>query len=72
VQVRVDPSGKVVDARLAPLGPSKYFARVALEAARRWKFRPARVGGQGVASEWLLRFEFERSGTTVKPQQVAP
>lgn len=72
VKVRVDATGKVVDALPAPAGPSKYFLKVALEAARRWKFRPARAGDQNVASEWLLRFEFEQAGTTVKPQQLAP
>ncbi len=72
VHVRVDAAGKVVDARLAPAGPSKYFAGVAVDAARRWKFRAPRVGDRSVDSEWLLRFQFERTGTTVQPQQVAP
>lgn len=72
VKVRVDSAGNVVDARLAPAGPSKYFANAALDAARRWKFRPARAGDQSVASEWLLRFQFERTGSTVKPQRLAP
>jgi TonB family protein len=72
VKLRVDPAGKVVDARLASPGTSKYFAAAALDAARRWKFRPPRVGDRSVASEWLLRFQFERTGTTVKPQPVAP
>lgn len=71
VKVRVDSTGKVVDAQLAPAGPSKYFSGLALAAARRWKFRPA-AGDQGAASEWLLRFQFERSGTSVKPQPLAP
>lgn len=72
VLVRVDPMGKAVEAHPAPAGPSKYFAGVAVDAARRWKFRAPRVGDRSVASQWLLRFQFERTGTTVQPQQVAP
>jgi TonB family protein len=72
VQVSVDADGKVVDAQMASPGPSPYFAGLAVNAARRWKFRPARKGDQSVASEWLLQFQFNRSGTTVKPQPVAP
>jgi TonB family protein len=71
VKVRVDPSGKVVDAQLAPAGPSQYFAKAALAAARRWKFRPAGEGDQGAAREWLLRFQFERSGTKVNPEPLS-
>jgi len=72
VKVRVDESGKVVEATPSPAGPSKYFIKVSLEAARRWKFRPPRVGDQNRPSEWLLHFDFERSGTSVKPEQLAP
>jgi TonB family protein len=43
VRVRVDPSGNVVGAKLDSPGPSRYFAQLALRAARRWKFRPAKV-----------------------------
>ncbi len=71
VKVHVDASGKVVEAQLAPAGPSKYFAKEALAAAKRWKFRPAGTGEAQAASEWLLQFQFERSGTTVKSQPLA-
>jgi TonB family protein len=72
VKVNVDRSGNVEDAELESRGPSKYFARAAVDAARNWKFRPAKVGGQGVLSTWLLRFEFTRGGTTVVPTQEMP
>lgn len=65
VRVAVDDSGKVTAARLDPSGPSRFFAKRALEAARRWKFTPAK-------SEWLLRFEFDRATTTVAPVRTAP
>lgn len=67
VRVRVSPSGNVAGATLESPGPSKYFAELALQAARRWKFVPAKADGQDIASAWLLRFEFGRAGTKVFP-----
>ena len=61
VRVAVDRSGAVVSEALEDPGSSKYFARVASEAARKWKFAPA---GDRNSREWLLRFEFGRDGTT--------
>lgn len=72
VRVRVDPSGNVVGVTLDSPGPSKYFAGLALQAARRWSFWPAKVNGRNVPSEWILRFEFERTATKVHPVQAAP
>jgi TonB family protein len=71
VRVRVDSSGKVVGAKLDSPGPSKYFAGLALQAARRWRFGPAKVDGQAVSSEWILRFEFLRTATRATPVRVA-
>jgi TonB family protein len=67
VKVVVDPSGSVVDATLVSPGPSQYFARLALEAARRWKFWPEKVDGQHISNEWILKFEFTRTGTDAFP-----
>jgi TonB family protein len=67
VRVRVDPSGKVAEAKLDSPGPSKYFAQLALQAARRWKFAPAPDADPGRPREWVLHFEFERMGTKVAP-----
>jgi TonB family protein len=61
VLVMVDRSGNVTDALLENPGPSWYFARVARDAARRWRFAPA---DDRDSREWLLRFEFTRGGTT--------
>jgi TonB family protein len=72
VKVNVDRSGNVEDAELESRGPSKYFARSALEAAHDWKFKPPRVGGGDVLSSWTLRFEFTRNETTVVPTQEMP
>jgi TonB family protein len=67
VKARVDPSGSVSSAELASAGPSRYFARLSVDAARKWQFDPAKKNGQAVASVWLLRFNYTRSGTTVLP-----
>ena len=72
VRVTVDTSGNVVGAKLDSPGPSKYFANLALQAARRWKFTPAQVDGQAVPSEWVLKFAFGRTATDVQPAPAAP
>ena len=69
IQVNVDELGSVSDASIAAQGPSRYFANLALAAARDWKFTPARMNGQGVPSVWLLHFEFRQSGTDVTPTE---
>jgi TonB family protein len=61
VRVTVDSSGRVVDETLEKPGPSKYFARLATEAARKWKFVPA---GKHDSRKWLLQFEFTRGGAS--------
>ena len=63
VRVTVDASGSVTDQTLENAGPSKYFARLASEAAGKWKFAEAKGDDQD-SREWLLRFEFARGGTT--------
>jgi TonB family protein len=65
VRVHVDSTGGVTSATLESRGPSKYFADLALQAARRWKFTPAKIDDRPVASEWVLRFEFLRTGPRV-------
>jgi len=72
VKIAVDSSGNVTAAQFDSRGPSKYFADRALQAAQRWTFKPPQVGGQAVPSEWVLRFEFVKSGTIVHPEQTSP
>jgi TonB family protein len=71
VRVTTDPDGQVSNATLDSPGPSKYFARVALEAAQRWRFQPAQVDGHPVSSVWMLQFQFTQAGTEVTPVQTA-
>jgi hypothetical protein len=62
VRVQIDAAGKVVGA--TPEGnltaTQKLLARQAVQAARLWRFQPARKNGETVESESLLRFDFER------------
>ena len=71
VRVRVDPSGNVADARLESAGPSKYFAQLALQASRRWKFAPSSGDDPARPREWILHFEFLRTGTKAGPVRKA-
>jgi TonB family protein len=65
VKVEVDAAGNVAKATLESAGPSKYFSRIALEAARDWKFSPAQAGEQPADREWKLQFAFSRARTEV-------
>jgi TonB family protein len=66
VLVTVDRSGNVVGETLENQGSSKYFARLALEAAKKWRFTPA---DSQDPRQWLLQFEFARGGAS---GQAAP
>jgi TonB family protein len=71
VRVPVDSAGNVTNATLESPGPSKYFARKAIEAAQQWKFKPAQTNGQPVSREWILEFQFKKSGTNIIPSPAA-
>lgn len=72
VRVQVDPNGNVTQADLESPGPSRYFANLALDAARNWKFQPAQANGRAVPSTWLLHFAFAPDGTEVTPVETSP
>ncbi len=61
IRVVVDRSGNVTHESVEYSGSSRYFARLASDAARKWRFAPVDTQEPRV---WLLRFEFTRSGTT--------
>ena len=71
VKVEVDATGNVTDATLESAGPSKYFSRIALEAARDWKFSPAQPGERSAPREWKLQFAFSRTGTEASAVRTA-
>ena len=56
VRVTVDAAGNVTDAELESPSGSKYFNRVAVDAARQWKFAAGRSG------TWKVQFEFRQDG----------
>ena len=66
VRVLVDGDGKVFAVLAEQPGPSRYFERLALDAAKKWTFppdpQPRRVQ--------RLRFEFTRAGTTASAVSV--
>jgi TonB family protein len=72
VRAQVDPSGNVSSASFDYPGRSHYFANLALDASRNWKFKPAQINGRAVPSTWVLQFKFERSGNDVTPIETAP
>jgi protein TonB len=72
VGVSVDANGDVTNAELKSTGKSRYFARVAMEAARGWKFKAALKDGQPVSSVWMLRFKFRQSGTETSSVEETP
>jgi len=68
VRVEVDAAGNVTQAALQSPGPSHYFARLSLEAARGWKFAPA--NDATARRTWILRFAFTRGNTDVVVEPV--
>ena len=61
VRLIVDKEGTVFAALVDEPGPSKYFQRLAIEAAKKWRFPPADTQAQRLE---LVRFDFTREGTT--------
>jgi TonB family protein len=59
VRVIVDAEGKVLAARADNPGPSRYFERIAIEAAKKWTFPPVDSHARRLES---VRFEFTRQG----------
>jgi serine/threonine protein kinase len=63
VRVTVDRSGSVVAHAVENRGPSRYFARVAAEAAKKWRFTATDTPA---TRQWVLEFDFSRAGATVQ------
>jgi serine/threonine protein kinase len=66
VRVTVDRLGNVTGENTEVRGSSRYFARLAAEAARKWKFAPA---DNASPREWLIQFEFARDGISAHAAQ---
>jgi TonB family protein len=67
VRVTVDSAGNVTDAAVER-SFSPYFTKLALDAARKWKFAPEEGAG---ARHWTLRFQFTSSNTQVVARRAA-
>jgi TonB family protein len=67
VRVIVDGDGNVVAATSQDPGPSRYFERLSLEAAKKWTFAPADPGGERLM---LVKFNYTRSGTAAKASPI--
>src|SRR5437763_13168735 len=63
VRVMIDQDGTVFAALVDQPGPSRYFRRLAIEAAKKWTFPPADAADTPQRLE-LVRFVFSRQGTT--------
>ncbi len=61
VRVILNPDGSVFAAIADRAGPSRYFRRLALEAAKNWTFPPAQTPSRRLMQ---VRFDFTRDGTT--------
>jgi len=60
IRVRIDENGKVIQADpvATPHGVTEYLTKAALDAARGWKFQPARRGTTPIPSDYVLEFAF--------------
>jgi TonB family protein len=72
IDLTVDETGKVTDARFKSAGPSRYFAERAMEAARQWTFKPPVENGQALASEWRVKFLIGRRTIDDSAEQIRP
>ena len=70
VRVMVDDRGSVSSAEYITQSPGNYFARISHDAARAWKFQPPVSNGKPRASEWTLRFRFDRSHVEVEATEI--
>ncbi len=62
VRVTVDAAGNVTDVTMESPGRSKYFNRLALDAARQWVFVSADTGSSTASRAWTVQFDFHQEG----------
>lgn len=64
VQVRIGKDGSVVAVTATDPGPSRYFERLSLEAARKWRFTPSPSEDERIM---MIAFHYTRDGPSVHP-----
>ena len=69
VKVEADTAGNVTEAKFESAGSSRYFSRLAMEAAWEWKFAPAQEG-KSDTREWTLQFAFSRARTEASALRI--
>jgi len=62
VEFTVDPNGQVTDAKVANADPPRLFNTAALDAVRRWTFKPRMENGKAVEERMSRRIEFKLGG----------
>jgi len=67
VRVIVNEDGHVIAATSEDPGPSRYFERLSLDAAKKWTFAPAAAGEKRLMR---VKFNYARSGTTAKASPI--
>jgi TonB family protein len=60
----VDSAGSVQSAEIVSSTPKGAFGEdlvksAALDAAKKWKFRPGQVNGKNIAAEYTIGFKFQ-------------
>jgi TonB family protein len=63
IRVSIDKQGTVVGTTADEPGPSRYFLRLATEAAKQWTFTPAKSEER---RSRLIRFNFTRDGASAR------
>lgn len=62
VQFTITADGKVVNPKVVGAEPNRVFDQAALEAVRRWTFKPRMVDGKPVEEQATRRIEFKLGG----------
>ena len=62
VEFTVDANGQVTDAKVANADPPRLFNTAALDAVRRWTFKPRLENGKAVEERMSRRIEFKLGG----------
>jgi TonB family protein len=63
VRVTIDKQGTVIDTTTVDRGPSRYFERLSVEAAKKWTFTPANLQDERAL---LVRFNYTRTAATAQ------
>ena len=63
MRVIIENDGSVFAALTEQRGPSRYFERLAVDAAKKWTFPPTEASAQRLV---LVKFDFSHEGATAQ------